>query len=87
MNQFLLGAIAACCIVICMLLLRAWRRTDDRLFGLFAAAFGLEGINRTILASTANPNEGHPVFYLVRLASFVIILIAIIDKNRARRSR
>jgi uncharacterized membrane protein HdeD (DUF308 family) len=85
-NQFLLGAIAACCIVICILLLRAWYRTRDRLFGLFALSFGLEGINRTILAATPNPNEGHPVFYLVRLASFIIILIAIIDKNRDRAS-
>lgn len=84
MNQFLLGAIAACCFLICVLLLRAWRKSDDRLFLLFALAFGLEGINRTVLASTATPNEGNPIFYLVRLASFVIILIAIADKNLSR---
>jgi hypothetical protein len=29
------------------------------------------------------PNEEYPALSLVRLASFVIILLAIVDKNRA----
>ncbi len=84
MNQFLLGAIATCCFVIALLLLRSWRTTRDRLFLLFAVAFAVEGLNRTVLAATPNPSEGQPVFYLVRLASFGIILAAIVDKNLAR---
>jgi uncharacterized membrane protein HdeD (DUF308 family) len=83
LNQFLLGAIAAACFVLAMLLLRSWRKSEDRLFLLFALAFALEGLNRTVLASTPRPNEGHPLFYLVRFASFAIILAAILDKNRA----
>ena len=87
MNQFLLGAIAACCFVIALLLLRCWQRTRDRLFALFALAFVVEAVNRTALANSGHPNEGDPVFYLVRLASFLIILAAIVDKNLSQRNR
>lgn len=87
MNAFLLGAIAASCFVLALLLLRSWRLTRDRLFLLFALAFAIEGINRTVLATVPHPNEADPIFYLVRLGSFLIILAAILDKNRPARRR
>jgi hypothetical protein len=34
-----------------------------------------------------DPSEAHPLFYLVRLASFLLILAAIIDKNLRRTER
>jgi hypothetical protein len=84
-NDFLLGAIATMSLLAALFFLRFWRQTDDRLFLLFAAAFGLEGLNRVALASTGHPNEGQPAFYAVRLTAFAIILLAIVQKNTRRR--
>ena len=86
MYQVLLGAIAMASLIIGLFFLRFWRRTGDRFFLFFAIAFGLEGINRALLGLMRNPSEAEPFFYLVRLLSFLIILIAIIDKNRANET-
>jgi hypothetical protein len=61
--------------------LRFWKETRDRLFALFALAFGLMAVNRLLLG-LAVAREAHQYIYLVRLAAFVIIAIAVIDKNR-----
>ena len=82
MGQFLLGAVAMASLVAALFFLRFWRKTHDRFFLLFAAAFLLEVINRTTLAAIGSvTEEQEPLFYLVRLFSFVLILIAILDKN------
>ena len=82
MNQFFLGAIAALMVVAGVIFLRSWRQTGDRLFLYFSLAFLIEGVNRTALAFSANPREGDPFFYLVRVGSFLLILYAIWEKNR-----
>jgi uncharacterized membrane protein HdeD (DUF308 family) len=84
-NDVLLGAIATMSLLAGLFFLRFWRQTGDRLFLLFAGAFGLEGLNRIALASTEHPSEGQPLFYVVRLVSFSIILLAVAQKNLARR--
>jgi hypothetical protein len=82
MPQFLLGAVAMASLVAAAFFWRFWRQTHDRFFMLFAAAFLLEAINRTTLAAIGSvTEEQEPLFYLVRLFSFVLILIAIVDKN------
>ena len=82
MPQFLLGAVAMASLVAAAFFWRFWRQTHDRFFLLFAAAFLLEAINRTTLAAIGSvTEEQEPLFYLVRLFSFVLILIAIVDKN------
>jgi hypothetical protein len=82
MPQFLLGAVAMASLVAAAFFWRFWRQTHDRFFMLFAAAFLLEAINRTTLAAVGSvTEEQEPLFYLVRLFSFLLILIAIIDKN------
>jgi hypothetical protein len=81
MELFLLGAIAMAFFIAGLFFLRFWRDTGDRLFGIFAASFFLLGITRCGLALT-NQQEWHTIWYWVRLASFVLILIAIVDKNR-----
>jgi uncharacterized membrane protein HdeD (DUF308 family) len=87
-NQFLLGAIATLCLVISLILLRSWLDARDRLFFLFALAFCVEGVNRAALATQPSPNEAEPAFYVIRLVSFLIILVAIVDRNLpGRRSR
>jgi hypothetical protein len=83
MNQLLIGAIVMACLTISIFFLRFWWKTRDRFFLFFAASFFTEGVNRTILGLTPFPSEAEPFFYIIRLFSFLLILIAIVDKNRA----
>jgi uncharacterized membrane protein HdeD (DUF308 family) len=82
MNLILLGAIAMACLVAALFFLRFWRQTGDRLFLFFALSFFVEGVNRVVLGLVGHSNEEQPFFYLVRLFSFVLIAVAILDKNR-----
>ena len=83
MNQLLLGAIAMACLTVSLFFLRFWQKSRDRFFLFFAASFGLEGVNRAALGLAKIQDEIEPFFYIVRLISFVLILVAIVDKNRA----
>ena len=65
---------------------RFWRETRDRLFLIFSLAFWILGIQRLALALERTLIEEHTSLYLVRLFAFLLILAAIIDKNRGRRS-
>lgn len=85
MNLFLLGLVAMGSFVAGLFFLRFWRETKDRLFLAFAVSFFVEGANRTALALSGAPQEGAPAFYLVRLLAFLLILVAVADKNRRRR--
>lgn len=78
----MLGAIAACCATVALFFVRFWRQTRDRFFLLFAASFALEAINRLALALIPYAAEDEPVFYIVRLVGYGLILIAIWQKNR-----
>lgn len=85
MDNLLSGAIVMACVVIGGLFLRFWVRSHDRLFAYFAAAFWLFGLNHLILALTDRVSEIRPYIYLIRLAAFVLILVAIAEKNRDSR--
>lgn len=50
-----------------------------------AASFAIEGVNRAAFALAHERVENEPVYYLVRLCAYALIIVAIIDKNRARR--
>jgi hypothetical protein len=82
-NHFLNGAIATCCGVAGLFFLRFWRKSHDRLFVWFALAFWVLGANRIAL-TFIEEHETRTYLYVVRLIAFLMILIAIIDKNRAR---
>jgi uncharacterized membrane protein HdeD (DUF308 family) len=84
MNLLLLGAIAMASLTVGLFFLRFWKDTGDRLFLFFAMSFLLEGLNRAALGLSRNPNEDQPFFYFVRFLSFVLILIAIVNKNRKK---
>jgi uncharacterized membrane protein HdeD (DUF308 family) len=62
--------------------LRFWRETRDRLFLIFGTAFWILGVQRLLLALTHQPGSDGTLLYLVRLGAFLLILAAIIDKNR-----
>lgn len=64
--------------------LKFWSRTRDRLFGFFAAAFAMLAVQRISLAAYSGVPEEAPLLYALRLLAFLIMLWAIVDKNRAR---
>lgn len=82
MEHFIMGTIAMASIAVAMFFLRFWRDTRDRLFAMFAVAFVLLGVTRFGLAMSGDASEGNTSWYWVRLAAFIIILVAIADKNR-----
>ena len=65
--------------------LRFWRETRDRLFAIFAGAFWILGLQRLALVFSGNMVEDDTGLYLVRLFAFLLILGAIVDKNRSAR--
>ena len=81
--DFLSGAVAFGFLVCGLFFLRFWRRTRDQLFLAFALAFALLGAGQAILALGNIPTEERGSIYLLRLAAFALILIAILRKNRA----
>lgn len=87
MNQLLLGAIGTASLIAGLLFARFWRRTGDRLFLLFAASFGVEGFNRLLMGLRAGASDYEPLYYLIRLGAFLLILVAIAEKNRSVRRR
>lgn len=84
---FLIGVISTCSILAGAFFLKFWRRTRDFLFLAFGIAFLIEGVNRTAVLLVPHPNEGAPAIYLVRLATSVLILAAIVKKNMESRPR
>ncbi|HEY0022445.1 MAG TPA: DUF5985 family protein [Longimicrobium sp.] len=82
MSQLISGALVMGYFVAGLYFLRFWRDTRDRLFGIFAAAFWLLAAQRAALALTTDPTGEQLLLYSVRLLAFVLILAAIIDKNR-----
>jgi uncharacterized membrane protein HdeD (DUF308 family) len=70
--------------VAALFFLRFWKETSDRLFALFAVAFAVLGVNRVLLTYFEEPHEARTLLYLVRLLAYLLMLAAIVDKNRAR---
>lgn len=84
-NVILWSMTAMGCLGVAVCFLSFWRQTADRLFFLFALAFALFGVNMLLLAAINPAHESRHLIYLIRLAAFLVIIVAIIDKNRVRR--
>lgn len=69
-------------IVTGLFFLKFWKQSRDRLFSLFAIAFFILAGQRFALALTTQNSEGTVLLYAVRLVAFLLILAAIVDKNR-----
>jgi hypothetical protein len=81
MNEFVHGALTACYLVIALFFLRFWRRSSDRLFLWFAIAFAILAVNRFSVSARQLTDEVGSSFYWIRLAAYLVILAAILDKN------
>lgn len=83
-NAILEGAIAMASLVIALFFLRFWKSTGDCFFLYFSLSFLLQSVNWIFLGILATQSEDAPFFYLIRLAAYALILVAIFVKNRHR---
>lgn len=78
---FVSGLIAMGFAVCSVFFLRFWRRTRDSFFLVFAIAFFLLALNQALTTLLGLPLEERSWLYLLRLAAFLIIIVAIVRKN------
>lgn len=83
MRPLLSGALAALSLVAALGFRRFAKRSGDRFFDYFSAAFLLLGVNGVALGLVKPNAEGSLPLYGLRLAAFGVILVAIWDKNRS----
>lgn len=63
-----------------------WRRTRDSLFLVFGFAFWLMALNQALPVLMGIPREEQGGIYLLRLAAFILIILAILRKNMSSRA-
>jgi TRAP-type C4-dicarboxylate transport system permease small subunit len=85
--EFLSGAVTLGYLVASGFFMRFWRKTADRLFLAFGLAFLLLALNQTLAQWLGAADERLGYTYLLRVLGFVLILVAIIDKNLAQREK
>lgn len=82
MNVFLSGALTVLCWVVSLFFLRFYIRSRDRLFICFSCAFFMLGVERVFISFNGISDEQTNGVIIIRLVAFILILLAIIDKNR-----
>ena len=81
LTLFASGALTLGFLVAALFFLRFWRDSKDRLFLFFAASFSLLAVQRAVLALVPSTAALELPGYGLRLLAFVLILVAIVDKN------
>lgn len=84
MLNFVFGVITMGYVVAGLFFAKFWRRSRDPLFAIFAVAFWLLALNQAIVAVLDVPREEQSWAYLLRLAAFILIIVAIVYKNASR---
>jgi hypothetical protein len=64
--------------------LRFWRERRDVLFAYFGTAFWVLALSWALLAIVNPDDESRPYIYGLRLIAFLLIIVAMIGKNRGR---
>lgn len=83
--QFLFGGLTLLCLIVGFFFLSYWRSQRDRFFLFFMSAFWSFGFSWGVHLLYATSQESGANVYLFRLFGFVLISLAIIDKNRRAR--
>lgn len=83
MQALVAGALTMGYAIAALFFFRFWRQSHDRLFAMFAAAFAILAIQRPVLAVITDMQGDTTWLYALRLAAYLLILAAIVDKNRA----
>jgi hypothetical protein len=81
-TDFLAGASAVASCAVALFFLRFWRTSRDRLFLAFGTAFAIFAVNRVVLAAVERDSEDLLAVYGLRLTAFLVIIWAIVDRNR-----
>lgn len=84
-GPFLEGALTLAYLLAGMMFLKFWRLSRDRFFGWFATAFGVLGVASCFHAFGPLASDHVYYVYVPRVLAFLLILVAIIDKNRRDR--
>jgi hypothetical protein len=82
MLQFVHGGLTVASLAVAIFLVRFYRASGERLFALFAGAFAVLALHWALLGALPLQGEHRPLAYVLRLVAFLLILVAIIDKNR-----
>ncbi len=82
---FLAGCSATLAAVAGLFFLRSFQRSRDRFFALFATAFFILSAHWVALSLIGPTQETRPLFFAARAVAFLVILAAIVDKNRQPR--
>ncbi|MCP8937150.1 DUF5985 family protein [Alsobacter sp. SYSU M60028] len=61
--------------------LRFWTRTRDGLFAAFALSFWLLAANQALSSYLNGQREEHTWIFLIRLAAYSLIILAVVGKN------
>ena len=85
MNDFLQGATMLASLGVALFFFRYWRSSGDRLFLAFSMAFTVFAVNRVLLSVLEEESEARTYVYLVRALAFLLIAVAVVDKNLQRR--
>lgn len=86
LNILLMGAIATMELVTSLFFFRFWRTGRDSFFLFLALSFLVDGVNRTIMSLAERPSEASAAHYMVRFISFLLIIAAVLMKNRRPRT-
>jgi zinc transporter ZupT len=86
MPTFFSGMVAMGFLVAGLFFLRFWRRTGDMLFAAFAVAFFLFALQQWIVGVSDIPREELSWTFLLRLAGFALLIVAILVKNLGQRT-
>ena len=82
-NPFISGAIMMASLVVSLLFARVYRDHRDRFFLLFSLSFLLMAIERIVLLTFGSADsEYFAGVFLIRCVAFLIIIYAVVDKNR-----
>jgi len=87
MSEYLNGVNTALAAIAGLFFFRFWRQTADRLFAAFALSFWLLGAHWLLVAATSPGDEVRPLAFGMRLRAFLLLIVAIVAKNRTKRPR
>lgn len=84
--SFVAGVITAGYLIAALFLLRFWARTGDAFFLLFFCAFALLALSQALVALSGVEREEQTWFYFLRLAAFLLVILAMVRKNTSAKS-
>jgi amino acid transporter len=82
LTTFTSGAIFLGYLAAALFFFRFWKKTRDRLFVMFSISFFVLGMERIVPLFVSITNEHQLYIYGTRLVAFLLLIFAILDKNR-----